>query len=200
MTTVNIISVKNFNQREKELLQQSVTLIEQVINSDVFRDRVLKFSYNGKNVFNNNRGLSNEQILKLLLSGKEEYNNRIDNVLDFILEISTACPKGVIGTTYNGKRTETYRCKINEMNEAEYAGHLIHEYCHYLGFSHSKKYNKTRQYTVPYAIGYLVRDLSTVIVLNISTTQTKNLLKSFNKPIKKISNVKSKKTGMPKTV
>lgn len=121
MTKVNIISKKNFTQNEEILLNKAIELIEQVINSEVFKNKILNFSYNGKNEFNFNRGMKNEEIYNLLISGKEAYNNQIDFELDFILEISNDCPSGVVGTTYGGRRTETYRCKLNEMNAAEYA-------------------------------------------------------------------------------
>jgi hypothetical protein len=179
MTKVNIVSKKNFTQEEDTLLNKAVALIEQVINSEAFRKRIIDFSFNGKKKFNFNRGMKNEEIFNLLLSGEERYNNQADTELDFILEIGDECPQGVVGVTIGGKRTKTYRCKLNEMNAAEYAGHLIHEYCHYLGFTHTKNHNATRKYTVPYAIGYIVRDLATILLLNLPEIDSEKAFSSI---------------------
>lgn len=39
------------------------------------------------------------------------------------------------------------------------AGNLFHEWLHKLGYSHDSSATAKRPYTVPYAIGYMVRDI-----------------------------------------
>ncbi len=109
------------------------------------------------------------------MSGKER-DTEADGVIQLRLEVSDKCPKDVKGTTYGQKRTVTYRCVLNDMTPADYAGHLMHEYCHYLKFTHRKKYNKRRKYTVPYAVGYLVRDLCSIVTLNLSNNEINNII------------------------
>ena len=49
---------------------------------------------------------------------------------------------------------------FKRFNEADIVGNVIHEYCHNIGFGHNVKNNPTRQYTVPYAIGYIAAKIA----------------------------------------
>ncbi len=37
---------------------------------------------------------------------------------------------------------------------------MVHEWCHKLGFKHDVQATPGRKYSVPYAVGYIVRDLA----------------------------------------
>ncbi len=43
---------------------------------------------------------------------------------------------------------------------AQVAGNLTHEWLHKLGFGHALSNTKTRPYSVPYAIGYIIARLA----------------------------------------
>jgi hypothetical protein len=47
----------------------------------------------------------------------------------------------------------------NPFTPSEVAGNVFHEWTHKLGFEHATTYSAERDSTVPYAIGYLIRDL-----------------------------------------
>lgn len=49
---------------------------------------------------------------------------------------------------------------FNKHSPALVASHLTHEWLHKLGFDHEKAKCDERRYSVPYAIGYIVRDLA----------------------------------------
>lgn len=184
MTTINIISHDYFLKKEEELLFKSLELLQIAINSDMFKQKVLNFDYNGKREFNYNQGKTNAEIYELFMSGKEATNGVADYKIDLRLSVSDNCPRDTVGTTYGQKRTETYRCKLNDMNESQYAGHIAHEYCHYLGFAHTRHDNPTRKYTVPYAIGYILRDLVGAIHLELSAKDLANI-KAITKLVRK---------------
>jgi hypothetical protein len=175
MTTINIFNQDNFTDEEAKKLRKACMLLEAAINSDVFRNRVTNFTYNGKKQFNWNEGKTNEEILEIILLGIEERNGGKDEKWDMSLEISPRCPKTSIGVTINQKHTITYRCKLADMEPGEYAGHLAHEYCHYLGFSHSENYTPTRKYTVPYAIGYMLAEICGIINLEVTPEELQQL-------------------------
>ena len=40
------------------------------------------------------------------------------------------------------------------------AGNLTHEWLHKMGFTHDSAATSTRPYSVPYAVGYIVRQLA----------------------------------------
>jgi hypothetical protein len=67
--------------------------------------------------------------------------------------------RNVIGYTYGGLRTWINRKYFNQFDEADICGNVAHEYAHKCGFTHAKRYNRTRYRTIPYAVGYKIRDI-----------------------------------------
>jgi len=167
--TVNLHSAKYFDQQDYDHLQTAIQLVETVVNSAEFKDRVLNFTYNGEKTFVQNNGLTNEQIYELMMKGAEKYPQQTpeDHMMDFELELYTPKwyqSKNVIGYTNQNvltiwinrliyKKTETYKIAMN----------LVHEWMHKMGFDHDYKNTARRPYSVPYAIGYIVRDMGAAI-------------------------------------
>jgi len=181
-TTIKLHERENFNDEEDQKMDKALELLTIVINSDAFRRSILNFEYDNKKQFSRNyvdlsTPLSNQEVYELFMSGKESTNGVANNVLDLRWKISAKCPDSAIGTTFNRQRTETYRCKLEEMSAESFAGHIAHEYCHYLGFTHTKKYIVSRPYTVPYGIGKIVRDLcgAYVALQQLTSTELDNL-------------------------
>ena len=48
---------------------------------------------------------------------------------------------------------------FNPYTPAEVAGNIFHEWTHKLGFDHDVIYTSERNATVPYALGFLIREL-----------------------------------------
>lgn len=164
--TVQFDGVRYFNQAQADKLNAAKKLVELVINSRLFKERVLNFTYNGQKIFVQNNGLSNQQVYDLLMTGAERYprQNPSDSTMNFDLELYT--PKwyqsnNVLG--YTSQNTETIYINKNFYNRAEVneiAMNLTHEWCHKMGFDHDFKSTSRRPFSVPYGIGYLVRDLA----------------------------------------
>lgn len=150
MTTQIIITSKsNFDPATEAILEKARTLFEEVINSDGFAEKVRKADLRHTN------GYDNEAILQLLRAGTDQPNTIRLSVSLYVGE------KREIGHTDNNLVIHTNRKYVLDNGAPCYAAHLAHEYCHVLGFRHSRWRfpGSRRQNTVPYAIGDIVGEL-----------------------------------------
>ena len=154
------IRLVNFLHQDELKIHRAVALIKKVVASKEFKERVLHHTYQGKKVFIDNKGLSNEQIYQTIMDGAEslvpEKNGTMDVELELYQQSNTT-----IGFTY----PDTNRIWMNKKYFEKYtpiqvADNLTHEWLHKLGFEHAATYSQTRNYSVPYAIGYLMEELA----------------------------------------
>lgn len=150
----------NFPAPEEKKVYEAVELIKKVVASSEFKERILNHTYQGKKIFVDNNGLTNEQIYQLIVEGAETMNPTKNGRMDVELELYEQSGR-TIGYTY----PHTPRIWINtkffkRYNPVQVADNLFHEWLHKLGFDHSQKYSNSRNYSVPYAIGYLVEELA----------------------------------------
>ncbi|MCM2351330.1 MAG: hypothetical protein NDI69_15010 [Bacteriovoracaceae bacterium] len=151
----------NFNTHEEEKVKKAVSIIKKVISSMEFKDRVLNYSHNGTKQFNDNDGLTNEDIYLKILEGAEKIGSPSkNNTMDVELELYHQTTK-TIGYTYpNTVRIWMNKKYFDRYTPIEVADNLMHEWMHKLGFTHATTWSKNRDHTVPYAIGYLVEELA----------------------------------------
>jgi len=160
---VHLVSKKNFSQKADSILNIALPLIDSIINTLVFRDGIL----NAK--FINNQNQSNTDILTLFLSGKEVHFNDANDTIDLVLETYPDQNGDNIGTTYGSKHIVSSEAYIIRNGARCYAAHIIHEYCHTIGFGTigfghrhkvwSKKQRREKCQSVPYVIGELARKI-----------------------------------------
>ncbi len=168
---MNIHTAKNFSDQQYDKLMQAKQLVELIINSAAFKSRVLNFSYNGVKGFVQNNGLSNQQIYDYLMSGAEMFpvQTGVDHFMDYDLILYKPKwyqSKKVLG--YTSQNTRVVHINRNFFNKAEVneiAMNLVHEWVHKMGFEHDYRSTSRRPYSVPYGIGYIVRDLGSMLVL-----------------------------------
>lgn len=166
MTKVTISST-NFTAPQNERLMNAGKLLEQVLNSPEFAQEMQGFQYSYTSGalwwkqtyiskrFRWNNGDSNPMILANILDGNE-LNSGKDNEVDCQITLYTG-DSGVLGYTYPSTlRTWINSYFFNTASLPEIAGNLTHEFCHKIGYGHEYYYSSLRQYTVPYAVGYLV--------------------------------------------
>ncbi|HXH74868.1 MAG TPA: hypothetical protein VNJ08_07875 [Bacteriovoracaceae bacterium] len=158
----------NFNVRmfemsrmKQEKILAALELIRYVLSTDEFRQGVLKHSYNGRRKFAYNKGLTNTQIYKKILMGAEYLHPYNNNTMDLEVELYTNKKSKTVGYT----KTRSFRIWMNtkyfnERSSAEIAGTIVHEWLHKLGFAHEVEASPFRKYSVPYAIGKLIRNLA----------------------------------------
>lgn len=154
------IHLVNFPQEQEDKIHRAVHLIKKVIASPEFKTRVINHTYEGQKTYLGNRGMTNEQIYQHILDGSETLipgkNGRMDVELELYHDPSTT-----IGYTYpNTTRIWINKKYFNKYTPVQVADNLFHEWLHKLGFDHALKYSKSRNSSVPYAIGYLVEELA----------------------------------------
>lgn len=173
-----------FSPDYKKLIEESCKILIQVLNTEAFKEEVLNFSWKPRlrrRQYNfNHTKLSRATVFKKIMSGDDKFidenpddsNAKGDKDID--IHISPYKDKkdyvkgGTYTTTFYSHLNLTHWDKVLERNKdklylvkASIAKHIIHEYCHNLGFKHkgnnpSKNNNK---YSVPYAVGDIVEDL-----------------------------------------
>lgn len=146
---------------KEDKLFRAVDLLREVFSSYEFRKRVLNHRYFGRRGFAQNRGLSNHQIYRKILQGMETRYPYRNNAMDVEIELYSDYKSNVIGYTKSRSRRIWMNNKyFNRHSASEVAAHLTHEWLHKLGFDHEKEKCDNRKYSVPYAIGYIVKDLA----------------------------------------
>lgn len=170
--------------RQQRLYRKALQAAVVAVNSDQFKYSVLDFSYTDSNglKFDNfkrnhsypwmqfsqqdetvNDNLSNQDIYDVLMSGWDMYSKEKDGDIDVETALYRNRFSSTVGYTYGNtlKTWSNTKFWIGDEKQiiAIIAANIIHEYMHNLGFGHAVKWNTTRDYTVPYAIGNMVYHL-----------------------------------------
>lgn len=129
--------------------KSAARLLEIVVNSQEFKDAVLKKSFTTTNK-------TPRQIYDLIMTGEEVLQKDVDYEMDVHVKIYHENNK-TVGYTYpNTVQTWVNRKFFDSYELGQIAGNMFHEWMHKLGFSHisAKDYK-----SVPYSLGYLVTDM-----------------------------------------
>lgn len=162
---VNLQAAKYFNQAEYDKLQLAIQMVDRIVGGEEFKKRVLNFTYNGQKAFVQNGGQTNQQVYDFLMTGAERWPNQTaaDQLMDANLELYTPSgfqSRNVIGYTNQNTLTVWINRTIYRQNEVfKIAMNLVHEWTHKMGFDHDSKATSRRPYSVPYGVGYIVRDI-----------------------------------------
>jgi hypothetical protein len=155
------IQTIQMSHRSEAKIDRAIDLLRQVISSEDFRDQVLNHRYLWRRTFVANKGLSNHQIYELILKGAETIYPYANNTMDLEVQMFTDLGSNVLGYTKPKTRRVWLNSKYFFINgPAKLAGILVHEWLHKLGFDHDYEFTLIRRFSVPYAIGYIVRDLA----------------------------------------
>jgi len=170
MFSVNLINHAGFSNGQEQKLISALKKFETVMNSDLLKQRILNFSSTLGNRFEDNLGLSNEQVFEKLYAGAEEYSPLADYEADLylflvkkrrpLLSRHPAIGYGIPGQ----KEIYTYTWWFNSAVDYDYAGHIAHEWSHKVGFDHAFNPTSTRNFSVPYAFGNIIEELSKQII------------------------------------
>lgn len=156
----NIRTIGMGKMRERKI-DRSVDILREIFASSEFKRKILGHRYHGRYQFWKNKGLSNAQIYRKILAGVERLHPYNNNAMDVEIALYTDNQSQVVGFTNPRTRRIWMNTKyFNRHSPAEVASHLTHEWLHKLGFDHERTRCKERRYSVPYAIGYIVRDLA----------------------------------------
>lgn len=147
---------------EKEKLLKAFPVIEAVVNSVEFKNRVIAFKGSGsKGGYTSNNNLTNEQIYDFLMQGRELLDGATTEG-EMNVDISRYSPwysSKVIGRTYPGKSKwiEVNGQHYRKMDVAAMASNVTHEWIHLTGFYHDSAADAD---SVPYKVGSIVGELA----------------------------------------
>ncbi len=149
-----------FTTTDQEKIEQAADLVKRIIMSQEFKDAIVGFTYDGKNSFVDNNGLTNLQIYDRIIIAAERLTPAKNYVLDAEIQLYYE-ESTTIGYTYPSTTRIWMNTKyFNRYTPYQVAGNLTHEWLHKMGFTHDVAATPTRPYSVPYAVGYMVRRLA----------------------------------------
>ena len=159
------VYMRNFTDADKAKVYRAKDILEVIMNSKDFRDRILNFTWKGEKQFNNNNGLTNKEVYRLLMTGEEVLMPASAGIMNFDLTLYRS--KNPWSKVKGYTLPDTMRIWMNKKffrksswTAIDVAGNMAHEWVHKMGFSHDYRHNVDRPYSVPYAVGYIVTDLA----------------------------------------
>lgn len=148
---------------EMKKIQESFAVIEAVINSSEFKERVISFKGKGPlGGYTSNNKLTNEQIYDFLMQGRELIDGDKtpgEMNMDIKRWISKNPWSAVIARTFPGqsKWIEVNGKKYTWMSVTDIASNLTHEWIHLNGFLHDSASDAD---SVPYKVGDIMGELA----------------------------------------
>jgi hypothetical protein len=159
------MEIKGFSGDGLTKIQKAFELLEKVVNSEEFKDRILNFkNTKGEGQFASNKGLSNEEIYQIFMDGRETLQQETPGEMNFFLQLYNRPFSRVIGYTSGEINTININWKFfKNFAPNEVAGNLAHEWTHKIGFDHLSAQEHD---SAPYAIGYIVDEMAGKLLLN----------------------------------
>jgi hypothetical protein len=150
--------IEGFDNLSIAKLEKSFEVLEQVVNSEEFKSRIINFKNSkGERAFASNKNLSNEEIYAFFMEGRETLQQNTPGEMNFYLKLYHKQYSKVIGWTNGNINTININWKFfKNFKPNEVAGNLAHEWTHKLGFDHQ---SAAEHDSAPYAIGYIVREM-----------------------------------------
>lgn len=156
-TNVDLLTA--FTAEQETKYNAAVAMVKKVVATEAFRTKVLNHTYNGVKTFVDNRGRTNAQIYQTILDAAESLQPAKNNTMDVGVKLYYE-NNSVVGYTNGSITYINVNTKFfNGYDVNEVAGNLFHEWLHKLGYGHAASATASRPYSVPYAIGYIVRTL-----------------------------------------
>lgn len=153
------VTLMNLTAAQKTKYNQAVAIVKKVVGTEAFKNKVLAYKYAGKTQYADNKGRTNAQIYQTILDAAETLKPIKNNTMDLGVKMYSAA-NSVVGytnasITYINVNTKFF----NTYAANQVAGNLFHEWLHKLGYGHDSAATSKRPYSVPYAIGYMIRDI-----------------------------------------
>ena len=137
-TKVSIDS-KNLNTaRRRAKAQRVAKQFHKIINSMEFAEEIMKMNEDWRvGETSHLKNLTNIEILRLIRSGKEEWNGIVDYEIDLLVDDYTRNWSSVVGYMVPGKPTVWVNTKFfDTMDDKRVGSNFLHEYGHTLGMRH----------------------------------------------------------------
>lgn len=155
----NVSYLSGFSTTDEEKYNEAVAIVKKVVATEAFRTQVLNHTYNGEKTYVQNNGLTNAEIYQDILDAAESLTPAKNNTLDVGVKLYYE-NNSVVGYTNGSITYINVNTKFFDSYDAnEVAGNLFHEWLHKLGYGHDSSATARRPYSVPYAIGYMIRNI-----------------------------------------
>jgi hypothetical protein len=155
----NVQYLSGFNADDEAKYNAAAAIVKKVVATEAFKDKVLNHTFNGAKTFANNNGLTNAQIYQSVLDAAERLTPTKNNTLDVGVKLYYE-NSSIVGYTNGSITYINVNTKFFDQYSANsVAGNLFHEWLHKLGYGHDSAATAQRPYSVPYAIGYIIRDI-----------------------------------------
>lgn len=143
----------NFSSAQTKKHIAAIGFAEKVINSLEFKQKL-----SARKTFTTS-SFNGVQVYDKLMTGEENLQKGKDYEFD-ITVVMYEENNSTVGYTM----ASTIKIWVNNKffknySPGEIAGNAVHEYLHKQGFGHTSNYTKEREFSVPYFVGYLVRDM-----------------------------------------
>jgi len=149
---VHVKSLQGFNGEQELRFRHIAASVEKIVNLKLFEEMVKAHSYQGKNYFVDSTDTP-AQVFEKITSTDWVLEYRLEALNPFSSVIGYTLPT-VTWIAFNSR-------KWYSLSDADIAANICHEFgAHKLGrYNHSAKWNKARDYSVPYAIGTICSKL-----------------------------------------
>lgn len=157
--SVVAMSIKGFDGAKGDKINSALRLLEDVVNSEEFKNRVINFvNTKGVREFASNKKLTNEQIYAQFMEGRETLQPNTPYEMNYYLSLYNKPWSRVIGYTDGSINQININWKYFKGNAiSDVAANLAHEWTHKIGFDHK---SAAEHDSAPYAIGYIVGDIA----------------------------------------
>ena len=153
------ITLMNLSNSQSKKYNKAVAIVKKVVATEAFKKKVLAYKYAGRSQFADNKGKTNAQIYQTILDAAESLKPIKNNTMDLGVKMYSQ-QSSVVGYTNESITYINVNTKFfNTFGANEVAGNLFHEWLHKLGYDHDSTSTSRRPYSVPYAVGYMVRDI-----------------------------------------
>lgn len=155
---------------EKTKQNHAMASIRTVMNNETtaFKNQILahKSYYGGTGFYGScspcssgcELGNIGNSVWNRIWNANETLLNTVDNEMDLTVEMYYA-DNGVVGYTYSNQNKIWANRKFHDgYLPNSVASNFFHEWLHKLGYGHSSASTNCRPYSVPYAVGYMMRD------------------------------------------
>ena len=153
------VELTDFNIEQEKKMKEALERAQIVLNSTVFRERVLNHTHNGEKTFIENGGKSNEEIYHSIMQAAETLFPEVDEEMDLDITLYYK-NNSTVGYTYpNTTRIWVNSKFFNTYTLGQVAANAVHEWTHKLGYGHGRYNTPERPFSVPYGVGSIIKEL-----------------------------------------
>lgn len=160
--TIKLHSLTNASPEVTTKVNQALNLIEGVVNTPTFRDRVLNMTYKiGSKTYAGytQTEMTPTQVLQDIDKAEENFAGGTDGVIDLFLDSYYERSSTIGYTSPSDKYIHMNQYIQGSYTVAQTAGNIFHEWLHKVGYGHSRRHNSYRPHSVPYKLGYMLAEM-----------------------------------------